>query len=429
MEKEVPGSAGWTITGDRSLEFANSPLQFVEKKITQYDSHVFLARALNIPTVFVCSNKGVQHILSEKEDSFKMGYRDFGYIHNLFGDLLLFYDDAEATRVRKVISQLFDPLQCHHYIEQVNSIADAFLSNLDSGHPVQLYETFKRFATAVSCKLFLDLDWREDKLQFDTITSIATLHWHGLISVPLSIQITGWSSSFSKAMKAKNYLLEYIRKKLNSCSSNDAPRSFFTVAKEAGFKDEEEASHHILLFVSALIPKALASMLTSFCIATSGLDQECFREQMRASDDCIDNALLEVQRLWPPFLGGRRIAKEDVSIDGYKIPKDTTVAFTTWFANRDPRVFAEADKFNPSRFQNGDKEHRNLVWTFGGGKRICVGYNLINKLLKTVCKKLLLKYDYQCNTGDNVSYKTLPVARPRQTVNMTFWSREVNKAS
>ena len=49
--------------------------------------------------------------------------------------------------------------------------------------------------------------------------------------------------------------------------------SFFTVAKEAGFKDEEEASHHILLFVSALIPKALASMLTSFCIATSGLDQ------------------------------------------------------------------------------------------------------------------------------------------------------------
>ena len=66
MEKEVPGSAGWTITGDRSLEFANSPLQFVEKKITQYDSHVFLARALNIPTVFVCSNKGVQHILSGK---------------------------------------------------------------------------------------------------------------------------------------------------------------------------------------------------------------------------------------------------------------------------------------------------------------------------------------------------------------------------
>ena len=44
-------------------------------------------------------------------------------------------------------------------------------------------------------------------------------------------------------------------------------------AKDAGFKDEEETLHHILLFASALIPKALASLLTSFCIATSGADK------------------------------------------------------------------------------------------------------------------------------------------------------------
>ena len=49
--------------------------------------------------------------------------------------------------------------------------------------------------------------------------------------------------------------------------------SFIADAKEAGFKDEEEAAHHILLFVSALIPKAIASMLTSFFIATSGPDK------------------------------------------------------------------------------------------------------------------------------------------------------------
>ena len=29
---------------------------------------------------------------TEKEDSFSMGYKDFGYIHNLYGDLVLFYD-------------------------------------------------------------------------------------------------------------------------------------------------------------------------------------------------------------------------------------------------------------------------------------------------------------------------------------------------
>ena len=63
MERIVPGSAGWTITGDRSLEFAKAPLDFIERRLKQYGSHVFLARALNVPTVFVCSNKGVREIL------------------------------------------------------------------------------------------------------------------------------------------------------------------------------------------------------------------------------------------------------------------------------------------------------------------------------------------------------------------------------
>ena len=66
MEKTVPGSAGWTITGDRSMEFAKSPLEFLERRLAQYDSQVFLARALNKPTVFVCSNEGVREILNGK---------------------------------------------------------------------------------------------------------------------------------------------------------------------------------------------------------------------------------------------------------------------------------------------------------------------------------------------------------------------------
>ena len=36
-------------------------------------------------------------------------------------------------------------------------------------------------------------------------------------------------------------------------------------------------------------------------------------------------------------------------------------------------------------------------------------------------------YDYHCGMGQDMSYKTLPVARPKQTVNMTFRSRELEK--
>ena len=63
MERTVPGSVGWTLTGDRSVEFAKCPLGFMEKHVKQHGSKLFLTRALNKPTVFVCSNKGLKEIL------------------------------------------------------------------------------------------------------------------------------------------------------------------------------------------------------------------------------------------------------------------------------------------------------------------------------------------------------------------------------
>ena len=41
---------------------------------------------------------------------------------------------------------------------------------------------------------------------------------------------------------------------------------FINVIRESEFKSKTEMANHILLFVSALVPKALASLMTSFCI-------------------------------------------------------------------------------------------------------------------------------------------------------------------
>lgn len=72
--------------------------------------------------------------------------------------------------------------------------------------------------------------------------------------------------------------------------------------------ESSSARQHLLLFISALIPKALASLLTSFTLALAG-DRQARR---RALDEprYLDGVLLEVQRLWPPFIGGRRIAEQ-----------------------------------------------------------------------------------------------------------------------
>ena len=58
-------------------------------------------------------------------------------------------------------------------------------------------------------------------------------------------------------------LLEVIQNQLESCSSG-----FPAYVLNAEFPEAHHASTHILLFTSALVPKALASILTSFVLAT-----------------------------------------------------------------------------------------------------------------------------------------------------------------
>ena len=59
----LPGSIGWSITGDKTLDFARNPAEFIQKNIKTCKSRVFQVRALNRPHALVASNQGVKEIL------------------------------------------------------------------------------------------------------------------------------------------------------------------------------------------------------------------------------------------------------------------------------------------------------------------------------------------------------------------------------
>ena len=76
-----------------------------------------------------------------------------------------------------------------------------------------------------------------------------------------------------------------------------------------------------MVFVCALIPKALASILTSF-MDTSGLwHEKLVNSEGVMSEENLSNIFLEIVRLWPPFFGGLRVAKEDMDLGSFHVPQ------------------------------------------------------------------------------------------------------------
>ncbi|XP_066925166.1 uncharacterized protein [Clytia hemisphaerica] len=449
---EVPGELGWRFSGDKSLEIGRSPVNFVQSRIDKYNSKIFSARIMNQPHIFVTSNQGIKEILVDKSSSFEMSYKDFGYMYSLYGEVCIFNNGDEAFRLREIIRTLFHTENCNHYMIKIQRLTQQFLKDLDQSNSIEVYETFKKLTTAICLSVFLDID---DFELLEKYKSVATTHWHGkpnlfkkqclfwnilsnfdnhlnkaichicyvrLVSVPLSVKIKGWSSTFGKAMEAKEELLSLIKSQLQN--KQDKGR-FLEALQQAEFENIEEAASHVLLFVSALIPKALSSLLTSTVIETQGESKEQLRNLAWTDSRILNDILLEASRLYPPFYGGRRIAKENVNIDEYLIPEGHQVIYITRFGNRDEETFDNADQFLPERWQGVDINKRDLVWAFGGGKRVCVGTEFINRILKHVMSFLLSEYKWEIE-GEVPPYKMLPVSRPKQTVQVKFTRNSIN---
>lgn len=225
-----------------------------------------------------------------------------------------------------------------------------------------------------------------------------------------------WSSGFSTALDARNKLMDIIKEKLE----NDK-QGFVGSLGSLPLPNSSSAAQHLLLFISALIPKALASLLTSFTLALSGNEQEGVRRQAAENPDYLHRVLLEVQRLWPPFIGGRRIADQDSTLAGFHVPKDYGVVYVSHSVHRDPEVFQQPDRFLPDRWSGRNAGQEQLLCSFGNGPRSCIGVKLTNVFLKEACMYLLKHYDWSLDPpSQDLEYKWLPVSRPAIPPTVSF---------
>ncbi|KAH8678136.1 cytochrome protein [Xylariales sp. PMI_506] len=78
----------------------------------------------------------------------------------------------------------------------------------------------------------------------------------------------------------------------------------------------------------------------------------------------------------------REVPTEGYEFDGYYIPAGYTVSVPAYSLHRDPAVFTDPLRFNPSRWENPSKDMKTALIAFGGGSRICIGLHLARMELR-----------------------------------------------
>ena len=107
----------------------------------------------------------------------------------------------------------------------------------------------------------------------------------------------------------------------------------------------------------------------------------------RGGDEYLDAVVKEVLRLRPVVPVLARKLKEDVELNGYRIPSRSVLMVSIFLLHRDPDLHPDPDEFKPERYLSGGNEEPWLA--FGGGVRRCLGASFAQLEMKVVIKAIL----------------------------------------
>ena len=138
-----------------------------------------------------------------------------------------------------------------------------------------------------------------------------------------------------------------------------------------------------------------------------------------------DMILKEVMRLYPPAYGVGRSAIADCELGGFHVPAKTQVFAFQWAIHRDPRFFAEPDRFHPERWT--DEFTANLpkyaYFPFGGGPRICIGNTFAMMEMVLVMATIAQKFRFRMTVPRSVEIEPAMSLRPRGGIPLVIESR------
>jgi len=117
----------------------------------------------------------------------------------------------------------------------------------------------------------------------------------------------------------------------------------------------------------------------------------------------LEATLTEAQRINPiaPLTPHHRVMR-DTKLNGYNIPKDTTVLISLWSVLSDPGHWGDPEVFRPERFLDSNGKFVKDEWmiNFGSGKRYCVGESLSKNVLFLFFATFLQEFSLSIPEGD-----------------------------
>jgi cytochrome P450 len=139
----------------------------------------------------------------------------------------------------------------------------------------------------------------------------------------------------------------------------------------------------------------------------------------------------ESMRVYPPVWGIERIASEDDVVCGLRVPKGTLIGIIPWCIHRDPRYWADPERFDPDRFLPDAVEARPryAYLPFGAGPRVCIGNSFAMMEAQLLLAMMMRAFHFERAPWHRVRLDASVTLRPKDGLPMVRRARGASAPS
>jgi cytochrome P450 len=426
-------------------EFNRDSLAFLERLARDYGD-VVRTRFFYVPAYFLYHPDHIEYVLATNNRNFikPLSFRT-PFFNRLVGNGLLTSEGEFWRRQRRLAQPAFHRERISAYARIMVRDTEEMLTTWRDGEIRDTHRDMMRLTMEVVTHTLFNANVSDDAdkvaralaILVEPFSSQATLKWilDNRLPTPTNRRFHKVAAELDEVV----YRIIGQRRAGNGQDQGDLLSMLLQAHDEDGSQmtDKQLRDEVITLFLAGQETTALTLVWAWYLLAQhpeaetalwQELDEVLQGRAPEASDvpqlKFTEMIAKESMRLYPPAYVVGRESVNECEIGGYLVPPRTQIFMPTWVVHRDPRFFAEPDKFKPERwtpeFINNLPKY--AYFPFGGGPRVCIGNTFammeIVLLLATIAQKFRLSL-----VTNPVELQPAMSLRPRNGIRMKLHKR------
>lgn len=321
---------------------------------------------------------------------------------------------------RKLMQPPFAKVAVNSYVPSIAGLIDQVFDQWETDQPFDMYVETTKLSNWVAAHILFDHD------DFDSSTQMCNLinQWIDLDVKARKSSIVAFDipgTSGAPLLRQAEVVEAAMHKMINAKRQEAAPsKDVLSIlvhaakAENSDLTDDDLSAHAVILHAAAFVTTATALAWAMYLIAqnpkfAAELNEEIQTNITNWPPDAaqvdklplLDGIIRESLRLLPPIHHVIRKAAHDTELQGVEMRTGDRAVISAFMTHRDPDIFDDPAKFDPTRWIKNKPGPYQYI-PFGGGPRLCLGYQFVMLEMKLVVIRAMQRFRLNLVPNSNI---------------------------